>query len=326
MELCRRALVGAALAAPALLPARGFAQTAVGRPARIILGFAAGGSTDLVARLLADQLRGRYAPAVVVENRTGAAGRLAMEAVRAGDPDGTIMVQTPASVATVQPNLFPNETRFDIFADFAPVTTVATFPYVLSAGPAAPGVTDFASFLAEARRAGGFSYGTPGTATGPHLTGIQLQLGTGLELTHVPYRGGAQSIADLVGGQIPISMNVLSEALPHAEAGRIRILAVSSPQRSPRLPNVPTFAELGLPGATREDWFGVLLPARTPRPIVEALNAALGAALQVPEVRERMSSLELTPTHESPEAFAARIRRDYDSVAALVREGRLTAV
>ena len=324
MQFPRRALLGAALAAPALIPGQAAAQTAIPRAARLLLGFAAGGSSDLVARLLAEQLRGRYAPNVLVGNRTGAAGRLAMEAVRAGEPDGSIMVQTPASVATVQPNVFPNDTRFDIFADFQPVTPVATFPYVLSAGPGAAGVTDFASFLREARRPGGFTYGTPGTATGPHLTGIQLQIETGLELTHVPYRGGVPSIADLVGGQIPISMNVLSEAIPHAEAGRIRMLAVSSPQRSPRLPNVPTFAELGFPSATREDWFGVLLPVRTPRPVVDALNAALGAGLQVAEVRERMSALELTPTHESPEAFAARIRRDYDSVAALVRAGRIT--
>lgn len=325
MSFSRRALLGASLALPALLPARALAQTVVPRPARLLLGFAAGGSSDLVARLLAEQLRGRYAPQVVVENRTGAAGRLAMEAVRAADPDGSVMVQTPASVATVQPHVFPNETRFNIFTDFEPVTAVATFPYVLSAGPAVPEVTDFASFLSEARRRGGFTYGTPGTATGPHLTGIQLQIETGLDLTHVPYRGGAPAIADLLGGQIPLSMNVMSEALPHAQGGRLRILAVSSPQRSPRLPDVPTFAELGLPSATREDWFGVLLPARTPRPLVQALNGALGAALQVTEVRERMSSLELTPTHETPEAFARRIRADYDSVAALVRAGRLTA-
>jgi tripartite-type tricarboxylate transporter receptor subunit TctC len=247
-----------------------------------------------------------------------------MDAVRAADADGTMMVQTPASVATVQPHLSPNETRFDIFADFAPVTTTASFPYVLAVGPGAQGVTDFAGFLAEARRRGGMPFGTPGIGTGPHLTGIQLQIATGIDLSAVPYRGGAASVTDLVGGQIPISINVVSESLPHHQAGRIRILATSAPQRLVRLPDVPTFAELGFGDATREDWFGILLPARTPAPIVATLNAALGSALREASVRERLEALELAPLHESPQAFAARIRRDFDQVAALVRSGRIT--
>jgi tripartite-type tricarboxylate transporter receptor subunit TctC len=321
MPLSRRALAASALALPLIRPAA--AQT-VSRPARILVGFAAGGANDVIARVLAERLTGGYAPSVVVENRTGASGRIAMDAVRAGDADGTLMVQTPASVATVQPHLSPNETRFDIFADFAPVTTTASFPYVLAAGPGAAGVTDMAGLLAEARRRGGLSYGTPGIGTGPHLTGIQFQFATGLDLQAVSYRGGAASITDLVGGQIPISINVVSEALPHHQAGRIRILATSAPQRLARLPEVPTFAELGFGDATREDWFGMLLPARTPSPVVAALNAAIGVALREAPVRERLESLELTPLHETPQAFAARIRRDFDQVGALVRAGRIT--
>jgi tripartite-type tricarboxylate transporter receptor subunit TctC len=321
MPLSRRALAAAALALPLVRPAA--AQT-VARPARILVGFAAGGANDVIARVLAERLAGGYAPTLVVENRTGASGRIAMDALRAGDADGTLMVQTPASVATVQPHLSPNETRFDIFADFAPVTTTASFPYVLAAGPGAAGVTDMAGLLAEARRRSGLAYGTPGIGTGPHLTGIQLQIATGLDLSAVPYRGGAASITDLVGGQIPISINVVSEALPHHQAGRIRILATSAPQRLARLPEVPTFAELGFGDATREDWFGVLLPARTPAGVVAALNAAIGAALRDAPVRERLETLELAPLHETPQAFAARIRRDFDQVGALVRAGRIT--
>jgi len=322
MHLSRRSLGLAALAAP-FAPRLVTAQT-VARQGRILVGFAAGGSNDIIARLLAERLAGTYAPSLLVENRTGASGRLAMEAARAAEPDGGVMVHTPASVVTVQPHLTPNDTRFDVFADYAPVSTTASFAYVLAAGPGALGITDFASFLAAARLGGGLPFGTPGSGTGPHLTGIQLGITTGTELTHVPYRGGAASMADLVGGQIPVSINVLAEALPHAQSGRIRLLAVSSAERLARLPDVPTLAELGAPAATREDWFGVLLPARTPAPIVAALNAGIGRALAEPSMRDRMQALELTPLHETPQAFAARLRRDFDHVGALVRAGRIT--
>jgi tripartite-type tricarboxylate transporter receptor subunit TctC len=301
------ALLAATLAAGA---ARAQAPT-VNRLARILLGFPPGGSSDVTARLLAEKLRGGYAPNLIVENRAGAGGRLAIEALKAADPDGTTLLQTPASMITIYPHLYPGTLRYDPFADVIPVTPVAEFAFALSVGPGAPGVTSLAGLIAFAKARGGLHFGSPAAGSAPHFIGLELGKLAGFEAVHVPYRGGAPAIQDLMGGQLPASMNVISEALPQHEGGRIRIIAITGAQRFPQLPDVPTFAELGFGALTIAEWFGVFLPARTPAPVVAALNAQLGAAVQAPDVVQAFARLGFAPAHMTPEAFAARVRAEH---------------
>jgi tripartite-type tricarboxylate transporter receptor subunit TctC len=316
--MTRRLVLGCALAVPAIA-GRSHAQPISGT-ARILAGFPPGGTLDLVCRLMAEHIRGAYAPTVIVEQRVGAAGRIMLQALRAADPDGRTFGITPASMLIIAPHLYrPDSLRYDPFADFIPVTPVCTYPFGLAVGPGAAGVSDWASFLAEGRRRGGWTYASPAAGSVPHFTGVQIGRSMAIEMTHVPYTGAAPAIRDTLGGQIAATINVIADLVPHHQAGRLRVIAVTSPQRLPSLPEVPTFAELGHPAFTNEEWFGALLPARTPRPLVEALNRALGAAVQAREVQEAYARLAFGPVNETPEAFAARIRRDHDKWGPIVQ-------
>ena len=312
------ALSAALIGAPAL-PRVAQAQ-AVSRTARAIIGFPAGGSSDIVARLYAERLRGAFAPQVVVESRSGAAGRIAVEAVKAADADGTTWLQTPASMMTVHPHLYAREVRYDALTDFVPVSTVVSFPFSLCV-PAAHPARDVASFAAWARaQTGEVPWASPAAGAVPHFMGILMGRALGLRLTHVPYRGGAPAIQDVIGGRLPAFLGVLAEQIPLHNAG-LRIIAVSSAQRNSKLPDVATFAEQGLPALTMEEWFGVLLPAATPAAIVAALHQAITTASQHPELRAALERLEFAPTVSStPRDFADRIRRERMEWGPIVRE------
>jgi tripartite-type tricarboxylate transporter receptor subunit TctC len=315
MTMHRRGVIGlgAALAAGT---AR--AQT-VPRNARVLVGFAAGGPTDLVARLYAERLRPAYAPAAIVENRAGASGRLAVDAVKAAEPDGTSILMTPASVMTLQPHIFPREVRYDALADFVPVCTVCDFGFGVAV-PASHPARSFADLVAWLRaQQGEIPYGSPGAGSGPHFVGDMIGRAVGARLNHVPYRGAAPAVQDALAARIPLVVAVLSDLVPHNGQG-LRILAVSNPQRVARLPDVPTLAESGFPQLTITEWFGLFLPARTPPAIVAALHQAVLAAAQTPEVRQALDRFEFLPTINGPEEFAARIRRDRDNWGPVVRD------
>ncbi|MBY0336760.1 MAG: tripartite tricarboxylate transporter substrate binding protein [Acetobacteraceae bacterium] len=315
MSLARRAL----LAAPILAaPARAQAPV-VARPARIVAGFPAGGTVDLTARLLADRLRGSWAPQLVVENRVGATGRLAIEETLRSDADGTTILITPASMITIYPHLYGDRLRYNPLTDLAPVSPVVIYPFGMAVGPGAPGVTSVAQFLDMARQRRGLSYASPAAGSVPHFTGVMLARAAGVELTHVPYRGAAPAITDAIAGQIAATINVIGDIVPHHEGGRLRMIAHTGPQRLARFPNVPTFAEAGFPDLTADEWFGVFLPARAPAAMVEQLNAMLGAAVQVPELRQNLESREFQPAHMSASAFAARIRQEHTKWGPIVQ-------
>ena len=315
----RAAALGLGAAAFSAGLVRRAAAQVVQRPARIIVGFSAGGSSDVVARLYAERLRGVYAPQVLVENRTGAAGRIAVEAVKAAPPDGETWLQTPASMLTLQPHVFPKQVRYDALADFVPVTTVATFPFALAV-PAAHPARDFAGFVAWAREQRDIPYASPAAGAAPHFMGVLLAKAIGASMTHVSYRGAAPAVQDLIGGRIQAFIGVLGDVAPQNGQG-LRILAISSERRNPRYPAIPTFAELGLPALTKEEWFGALLPAGTPEPIVQGLFAALTRAAALPEMREAMERLDYgAVTSDSPAAFAERIRRERQDWGAVVRD------
>ncbi len=319
--LHRRAALGlAALALPAL-PAR--AQT-VSRNARVVIGFPAGGSSDIVARLYAERLRGIYAPNLIVDGRVGAAGRIAVEHVRDAEKDGTTYLQTPASMLTLQPYVFPREVRYDALTDLIPVSTVCTFPFALAV-PASHPARDFAQFVAWARaQTGEIPFASPAAGSAPHFIGVMLANIIRVRMTHVPYRGAVPAVQDLIGGRLPIFVGVLGDVSPQHGQGA-RILAITADARNPKYPEVPTFRELGYPTLSKDEWFGALLPAGTPASIVQGLHAAISQVARQPEMIAALERLEFSAaTSASPQAFADRIRTERDEWGPVVRDSGFT--
>jgi len=316
MLMPRRAVLGAAiagLAAPAL------GQT-INRTARVVIGFPAGGSSDIVARLYAEKLRGIYAPNIIVEGRVGAAGRIAVEAVRDAEKDGSAYLQTPASMLTLQPHVFPREVRYDALTDLIPVSTVCTFPFAFAV-PASHPARSFADLVAWLKaQPGEVPFASPAAGSAPHFLGIILAKKIGVRLTHVPYRGAVPAVQDLIGGRLPLFVGVLGDVSPQHGTGA-RILAVTSLTRNPRFPDVPTMVELGHPDLAKDEWFGAALPAGTPAPIVAALHAAIAQVARQPEMIAALDRLEFSATASaSPAEFAARIRRERDAWGPVVRD------
>lgn len=308
--------LGTALALPAVV-AR--AQT-VPRNARIIIGFPAGGSSDIVARLYADKLRGVYAPNLIVEGRVGAAGRIAVEFVRDADKDGTAYLQTPASMLTLQPHVFPREVRYDALTDLIPVSTVCTFPFALAV-PASHPARTFDQFVAWLRaQPGEVPFASPAAGSAPHFLGVMLAKAVGVRMTHVPYRGAVPAIQDLIGGRLPCFVGVLGDISPQHGQGA-RMLAVTSDARNPRYPDVPTFREVGHPDLSKDEWFGALLPAGTPAAVVAGLHGAITQVARQPDMVAALDRLEFAPTvSASPAAFAQRIRQERDEWGPVVRD------
>ncbi|MGG5821498.1 Bug family tripartite tricarboxylate transporter substrate binding protein [Falsiroseomonas sp. HW251] len=322
MHLRRRTLLATAgaLALPAgFFPGAAGAQT-VQRTARAIVGFPAGGSSDIVARLYAERLRGSYAPSVIVEGKVGAAGRIAIEFVRDADKDGTVYLQTPASIITLAPYVFPREARYDALTDLSPVSSVCSFPFAMAVPANHPARTlqDFVAWLKA--QPNEVPFASPAAGSAPHFLGVMFGKDVGARLTHVPYRGAVPAIQDLIGGRLPMFIGVLGDISPQQNQG-LRMLAITAEQRHPRYPDVPTFRELGYTNMTRSEWFGVLLPAGTPAPIVTGLHGAIVAAARTSEIVAALDRLEYLPTvSASPAEFAAAIRKERDEWATIVRE------
>jgi len=325
----RRAALATTMAAGALGQSRQAVAQATSltldRAARLIVGYPPGGPTDSIARLVAERLRGVYAPQVIVENRPGAAGRLGVEAAKAAAPDGTTILISPATVLTIFPHVYPRTTRYDALVDFAPVTPVCASPYALAVRGDHP-ARDLAGFAEWARRQRGPApFGSPAAGAGPHFVGLKAARALGIELTHVPYRGTAPLLQDLLGGQVPIISLQVGDVAELHRAGQARILGVSSEARLLALPDVPTFAELGQPDLTGEEWWGFLLPARTPQPVVDGLHAAILAAVATRDLREALARQQFRIFTRSPGEFSALIRAERDAWAPVVRASGFTA-
>lgn len=289
---------------------------------RIIFPFAAGGSGDALARILAEHLRQALNQPTIVENRAGAQGRIGVQAVKTAPPDGRTLLLTPIAPVAVYQHVYKT-LAYDPFADFAPVTQVATFDFGIAVGPqtTAATVKDLVAWVKANPDKG--SYGTPAAGTLPHFFAVSFAKAAGIDLRHVGYRGSAVALTDLIGGQIPIVFTTVSDLLEQHKAGKIRVLATSDVQRSPFLPNVPTFKEAGynIEGA---GWYGVFAPAGTPSDMIAKLNAALVAAVKKPEVRERLLAFGLQPTGTSATELAAIQKRDAELWAAPVKASGYT--
>ena len=322
----RRLIAMSAAAAASSVPFGRLAAQIAGN-AFIISGFPAGGIGDLVARPMAEKMRGRYASNVLVDNRIGAGGRLAIEYVKRATPDGLTILQIPASIMTLYPHIYKN-LAYDPLTDFAPVSTTATYIYSFTASSALPAdIRTVAEFVTWARANPKLStYGIPAAGSSLHFAGMMLQRAADFEFRAVPYRGGAPLLADMLAGVIPVSFNVLGEVLPHIQSGKLRSLAVCSAERSPFAPQIPTMVEQGFPDIALQEWLGWFLPAKTPALVVQSLNGILREGLQAPDLVESLGKSALQPRYLTPNAFAALLKQDLDRWAPIVKATGFSAM
>ncbi len=300
----RRALSALAVgAAAAALPA--FAQAA---PIKILVGFPAGGSADATARLIADKMSSTMGASVIVENRPGAGGRIAAQAVKDAAPDGNLLMLVPLAVMVVQPVVFKS-IKYDTTKDFTPIGNAATFPLALTVSNGTPAKTLqelIAWIKANPQQA---NYGSPATGSLPHFMGEMLAQAAGVKLQHVPYQGGAPLMNALLGNQLPMGFDTPAEFAENHRAGKLRIVAVSSPQRVAQLPDVPTFREQGM-NLEAAAWFGRFGPAGMQSARVDQINAQLQAALRAPDVVAKLANLGLVAAPESSTEMARRMAAD----------------
>lgn len=275
---------------------------------KIVVGFAPGGSVDALARQVAETLQAALGRPAIVENRAGAAGRLAIEQVKASNPDGDTLLLVPHGPVTLFPHVFKN-LRFDMEKDFVPVTRIATGDYALSIGPAVP-AKDLHGFIAWLKTAGDkASYGSPGAGTLPHLLGVSLARAIGTPMTHVPYRGSTPAMTDLAGGTVAAVLSPVTEALALHDAGKVRIIATAGASRSPFLHGVPTLKESGI-DIDVPLWFALYAPAATPAATLTRLRTAVVQSLSRPETAQRLKLLGLVPAPSQPQEQLALQRQE----------------
>ena len=317
-----RALALLTFAAPALA-----AQTEgdyPNRSIRLVVPFVAGGSTDIVARLVAQKLTEAWDKQVVVDNRSGANGAIGMEIVARATPDGHTLVLGYIANLGTGPALNP-KLPYDAIKDFAPISHIVSAPSiaVIHPGIAAKNLQEL---LALARvKPGAIAFGTAAIGSIGHLTGELLNRLAKVQMTHVPYKGGGQAVIDVVAGQIPMVIIGMTAASPHVRSGRLRAIATTGATRSFAFPEVPTIAEQGFPGFSADAWYGLLTTAGTPRPIVDKLNAEVVRIMKTPEAKERMANVGFEIVGSTPVEFAKLIREEIPRWTKIVLEGNIRA-
>jgi tripartite-type tricarboxylate transporter receptor subunit TctC len=287
------------------------------RPVHLLVPFAPGGAVDIVARTLGDELASRWGRGVVVENRPGAGGMVASEAAARAAPDGYTLIIVATGHA-LNPHLYA-KLPYDSFNDFTPLSLIGASPNMLLVRTDSP-IRTLADLIAAAReRPGQISFGHAGNGTSSHLAGELLKYMAKIDITSVPYKGGAPALTDLLGGHIPISFNNIPESIAQVTAGTVRPLGVTTATRSPVLPDVPTIAESGLPGFDTGVWWGLLGPAGLPNDIKAKLAKDCADAVNTPTVKARLLALGATPIGSTPEQFAALIRADYEKWGPIIK-------
>ena len=313
--------VGLMLWAACLLPLCALAEYPQ-KPIRFIMPFPAGGATEIIGRMIGQRLTEVMGQPVVIDNRGGAGGNLGIEIAARAAPDGYTMVLVAPNL-TISPSLY-RKLNYDPVKDFAPVTLIARVPIVMITNPALP-AQNLKEFIALAKsRPGQLNYGSGGSGTSLHLAGELFNLTAGVKIVHVPYRGATLAMNDVIGGQLQLNFIGIPSPAPHIRAGRLRALAVIAGQRAAALPEVPTAAEAGLPGYEVTTWYGVLMPAATPREIVLRLNREIARIMQTPEARAMLASMQAEAVAPmSPEEFAVQQQRGRDRFGDVVREANI---
>ncbi len=289
------------------------------KPIRMVVGFPSGGAPDILARIFSEKISPSWGQPVVVDNKPGAGGNIGAEAVAHAAPDGYTLALGTVGTHSINGSLY-SKMPYDMVKDFAPVILVASTPNVLVVNPAVP-AKNVAELIALAKaRPGALTFGTPGIGTSPHVAGEMFNALAGVKLTHVPYKGRAMAIPDLLGGHITMMFDNLPSALPVVKEGKLRALGVTSARRSPSAPDIPTLAEQGLHGFDADSWFAIFAPANTPKDVITRLNAELNRIYQLPDVQARLKTLGLDPILGTPEKLASYQRAEIAKWAKVVKE------
>ena len=299
-------------------------QDRMDKPVHILVGFAAGGTADLIARVVAEKLKDTVGQPVIVENRPGAAGRIAADAVKSASPDGATIMVMPIGPMAVVPHTLKS-ISYDTLKDFTPIGLGATFQFALAVGPQS-GARSWSEFVGWVKaNPAKASYATSAAGSLPHFIGVLLSREIGVDMVHIAYKGSAAYVNDLIGGQVPAAIDAVADLTELHRAGRVRILATSGAARSPVLPDVPTFSELGLKNAVATGWFGFFAPANTPKAVVDTLNRGINKALASPDVVERLAKIGMDPATGTPEEFARIVAADYAKWGPIVKASGFTA-
>lgn len=305
------ALLGCAAALLATTGAQAQSDPWPARTVRIVVAYPPGGSTDTAARLVAERLTARLGRQVVVENRAGAGGTIGAASVAKSEPDGYTLLFAASPELTIS-RITMKELPYDSAKDLQPIALVGQVPFMLVANPAVPSGT-LAELIAHAKaNPGKLSYSSFGNNTSNHLVGELFKLSAGLDAVHVPYKGSAPSITDLIGGQVQYTFDTITAVLPHVRSGKLRAVAMATRQRSALAPTVPTMTEGGMPGFTGGTWFGLLAPSRTPRPVVDRLQSEVDAILRSPDVRKAFEERGIEPAGGTAQQFTAFIQSEID--------------
>jgi len=288
------------------------------RPIRIVVPFAAGGTSDLVTRIVGQALGAELKTAVVIDNRPGAGGNIGSELVAQAAPDGYTLLMGTVATHGINASLY-KKLPFDPVKDFAPVSLVASTPSVLEVNPSLP-IHSVQELIAYAKaHPGKLNFGSAGNGSSHHLAGELFKSMTGVQMTHVPYRGTAAAVTDTVGGQVQVIFDTLPSAMPFVKSGQLRPLAVTSAKRDPSLPDLPTLDESGLSGYEVGSWYGLLAPAHTPPDIVQKLSALVAQIVRRPDIQQKLSAQGATPVGDTPDEFAAHIQKELKKWAPVVK-------
>ena len=302
-----------AIAQPAAYPTK---------PIRIVVAYTPAGATDILARTIGQKLTEAWGQAVIIDNRPGANGNIGTEYAAKATPDGYTLLMVTAGTHGINPGLY-RKLGFDAVKDFAPVSLVAMVPNVFVVNNAVP-TKDLKEFIAYAKaNQGKLNYGSPGNGSTAHLSMELFKSMTGIQMVHVPYKGSAGVLADLIGGQIVVTMDNMPPYVPQVKAGKIRALAVSPARRSPALPDVPTVAEAGVPGYDSGAWFGLVAPANTPKDLVAKLSREIARILKLPDVSARLADLGAESVGGTPEQFSAHIKAEIAKWAKVIRDANV---
>ncbi len=313
----RFATIAAALAVPIAAPLSANAQGYPNKPIKLIVPFAPAGTTDIVARIVADQLSKELGQTVIVENRAGGGGAIGADAVAKSAPDGYTLGVATVSTMAVNPAANP-KIPYNNFTDFIPVTKFVAVANVLTVHPSVPAMTVQELIKLLKANPGKYSFASSGTAGIGHMMGELFMAASGTDMVHIPYKGAGPAVIDVIGGQVPVLFDNLPSSKAQIDAGKMRLLAVAAVKRLPAYPNVPTFAEIGMPEVNDPAWYGMVVPAKTPKEIVDKLYAASVKAVNTPATKEKLSQQGADPVANTPAEFAKDIKAEYDKMKAIV--------